>query len=158
MILFGGLYLLLAAVEDDAGVEILLVEWLGASHASALLAGRAVTNSCKGVDKVGGCCPADEGATRAVDSQVWVEGLLWSELVVLLEEMVFDVGGDFSEVDWLSVHERRILVFMLDSTTKDVIEAAAASPDVVDENIVELWYVGPERCCILSRWCWPWWQ
>ena len=73
MILFGGLYLLLAAVEDDAGVEILLVEWLGASHASALLAGRAVTNSCKGVDKVGGCCP-----------------------------------------------------------------------DVVDENLVELWYVGPE--------------
>lgn len=98
----------------------------------------------KGVDRVRGCCPADEGATRAVDSQVWVEGLLWSELVVLLEEMVFDVGGEFSEVDWLSVHERRILVSMLDSTTEDVVEAAAASPDVVDENLVEFWYLGPE--------------
>jgi len=138
VVLLGGLDLLSAAVEGDAGAGIFLVEWLGASHASTLLAGGAFTDSREGVDRVAGYCRAHERATRAVDSLVWVECVLTSLLVVALEEIVVDVSGESSEVDQTAVHPRGILFLMLDGSAEDIVEACAAGPDAVHEDLFEL--------------------
>jgi len=124
--------LLSAAVAEDTGAGIVLGEYAFASHASCLLAGRALSDSLKGVGRIRGDRLSDEAAARAIHAEVRVDRLRRFHLTVAMEKVALDLGLVCGDVYGEAVHSHRESVLLLDDATNNSAQAVAACPDTVD--------------------------